>query len=92
MQDTEIKLSTGETVTCDFGHQNQYWSRENGTIDLTSYRLSYDELMADYFSISALGRQDLIDNLRSVAGNELFDSLSNDYGQIVNTAKEQGLI
>lgn len=92
MQNEQISLPDGSTTTFIYGHPNSYWTRalENGK--LNAYELSYDELMADYFAISSLGQTELIDNLRELAGNELFDSLSNEYEDIVNIAKDNNLI
>ena len=53
-----------------FGHSKEYW-----TMRSDSNKLSYDELLADYISVSANGRTDLLDKLQSLCGNEIFDDL-----------------
>lgn len=91
-QTTDITLPDGRNYTTLFGHSNNYWKKSSDSINLDSYRLSYDELMADYFSVSAVGDEKLINDLRELAGDELFDSLSNEYGNIIDIAKKEGLI
>lgn len=92
MQQEKITLPTGETIQCLWKHDDSYWLDQSETISLNCYRKSYDELMADYFVIGALGRTDLLNDLRELVGDETIDQLSNEYGKMIEIAKEEGLI
>ena len=91
-QTTDITLPDGRTYTTFYNHPDDYWIKKTGSISPDSYRKSYDELMADYFSVSAVGDTKLLNDLRELAGDELFDSLSAEYGKIVDIATQEGLI
>ena len=91
-QNEQISLPDGRTITLIYGHRNSYWAQDTVSGELNIYGLSYDELMADYFAVSSLGRNELLENLRGLAGDELFDALSNEYGSIVDLAKNKNLM
>ena len=91
-QNEQISLPDGRTITLIYGHRNSYWVKDAVSGELNIYGLSYDELMADYFAVSSLGRNELLENLRGLAGDELFDALSNEYGSIVDLAKNKNLM
>lgn len=61
-----------------YGHSKDYWQKREDP-DLSSY----NELLADYVSLSANGRTDVIKKLEQVCGPELFNDIRNTLNEIV---------
>lgn len=57
-----------ESLKFTFGHNKSYWQMSG---DLRSY----NELLADYVSLSANGRFDVLKKLEEVCGTEIFDDI-----------------
>lgn len=81
-----VTNSLGEQVPYYYGHGDSYWAR----FDNPS-AVALDELMADYFSVMASGKIEVIDRLRTIVGNEIFDALDNEYSKIVEKFKADGI-
>lgn len=86
MQKKIITIGNKE-YDCHYCHVDSYWLDDNENISLVSYSKSYDELMADYFAYNALDQQELMTDMRELAGDEIIDSLSNEYANMVEISK-----
>lgn len=67
-----IKLEDGSEVYYTYGHGNDYWTKYGVE---EANKLSYDELIADFFSLQANGRTEALEKFRKFAGEELYNSL-----------------
>ena len=90
----DVISSNGITIKYPTSHENSYWTGkkiDGYTEEEIKALRSFDELMADYFALAATGRQNVINELRKVAGDELFDEISATY-QIIEEQllKKQG--
>ena len=68
-----------------YGHSNSYWQEIGGAkrTKVESDALSYNEILADYVSMSANGRTDAIKELEAAIGPELFDDIRSTLEEIV---------
>lgn len=80
---------TGNKISCTYCHSDSYWykSGSEGAI-----RLSYDELCADYFSLAAHGRNDVISAMEEILGVDLMNSIRGEFKNIADILESKGLI
>lgn len=80
---------SGDKILCVFNHSDDYWKRISKEDALRS---SYDELCADYFSLAAHGRTEVIDMMEEIFGSDLLNSIRGEFSDIVNILESKNLI
>ncbi len=77
--------NTNQNVQCSYGHPDDYWTEIS---ENNSFNSSFDELCADYFSLAAHGRKDVIATMEKIFGSELMDAIKGTFKDIAETALE----
>ena len=81
--------NTNQNVKCCFRHLDDYWTKVS---EDDSFNRSFDELCADYFSLAAHGRNDVIAAMEKMFGTELMDTIKGtfkDIADVLETTKNK---
>lgn len=88
MLNSIVQSESYEGIHFKYLHEDSYWHRSGS--EEGACRDSYDELMADYFAFMASGRDNWMEEFKGLVGDELVDSLYNEYASMLQILEEKG--
>lgn len=75
VKENTLSNELGEEISFSYRHDKKYWTTHDS-------KTSYDELIADYISLSSNGRQEALDTIEEVIGSDLMNEIKKDVARM----------